>query len=174
MQPNKPDQAKRTVEAWIGLGGNVGDVARTLTQAFDALAALPNTTLKHTSSLYGSKPFGPVAQDDFVNAVAVVDTQLPPHDLLACLMALERMTGRVRSERWGPRTLDLDVLLYGDVVLDDDILTLPHPGIAQRAFVLLPMLEVNPEQAIDGAKTVAMCFDALSEEAKASAWKISK
>lgn len=174
MLDNQPDQANRSVEVWIGLGGNVGDAALTLTRAFDALAVLPHTTLKHTSSLYGSKPFGPVAQEDFVNAVAVLDTQLPPHDLLACLMALERMTGRVRSERWGPRTLDLDVLLYGDVVLDDEVLTLPHLGIEQRAFVLLPMLELNPEQVITGAKTVSMCFDALSEEAKASAWKISK
>lgn len=173
MTANAPTSHQETT-AWIGLGGNVGDAQRTIECAFDALSVLPRTTLTQTSSLYASKPFGPVVQDDFINAVAVLDTHLSAHDLLACLMALERMTGRVRSERWGPRTLDLDVLLYGDGTHHDAVLTIPHPGICQRAFVLRPMMELNPEVRVCGEKTAAMCFEALPEEAKASAWKISK
>lgn len=166
--------SKPWVDAWIGLGGNLGAVKDTMHRAFDALDALPNTQLRKTSALYGSKPYGPVAQNDFINAVARVDTQLSPHDLLACLMSLERMAGRTRSERWGPRTLDLDVLLYGGAILNDEVLTVPHPGIPQRAFVLLPMLELNPNVVVAGKKTAAMCFDELPEEEKSSAWKISK
>ncbi|MCF8206792.1 MAG: 2-amino-4-hydroxy-6-hydroxymethyldihydropteridine diphosphokinase [Methylotenera sp.] len=133
--------------AFIGLGANLGaDLGATLTQAALQLAALPQTQVGALSSLWRSAPVdadGP----DFVNAVAALDTELAPMDLLAALQAIELAHGRERPYRHAPRTLDLDLLLYGDVVLDTPRLTLPHPRLGERAFVLRPLMEIAPELA---------------------------
>lgn len=136
--------------AFIGLGSNLGDPETQLLRAFDELDALPSTRLAARSSLYRSAPLGYADQPDFVNAAAEVETGLSPRQLLEALLAMERRHGRVRDFLNGPRTLDLDVLLYGGLILHEHGLTLPHPRIGERAFVLLPLLEIAPAIAIPG------------------------
>jgi len=138
--------------AFIGLGANLGDPAAQIERALDAIADLPSTTLVTRSALYRSRPMGPANQPDYVNAVAHVTTAMSPPALLTALLAIERRQGRQRcaDQRNGPRTLDLDLLLYADVVCDDPALTLPHPGAHQRDFVLVPLAEIAPQVAIPG------------------------
>ncbi|WP_295448502.1 2-amino-4-hydroxy-6-hydroxymethyldihydropteridine diphosphokinase [uncultured Thiodictyon sp.] len=134
-----------TVLAYIGLGSNLDDPRAQLCRAIHELAGLPGCTLRARSSLYATAPLGPVAQPEFVNAVAVLTTKLTPLALLGALQGIERDHGRVRDgARWGPRTLDLDLLLYGDWQLQLPGLTLPHPEMARRAFVLVPLAEIAP------------------------------
>lgn len=133
--------------AWIGLGANLGERAGTLRTALAALAALPGTRLLRVSSLYRSAPVD-AGGPDYLNAVAEIGTQLPPHDLLAALQAIEHAAGRERPYRNAPRTLDLDILLYGDLQSADATLTLPHPRLHERAFVLLPLAELAPERVL--------------------------
>ena len=131
--------------ACVALGANLGDAVGTLNQALRDLAALPQTQLVKASSLYRSAPYeaqGP----DFINAVALVQTQLSALDLLHALQALELQSGRERPYKNAPRTLDLDIIFYGDVISNDANLTLPHPRWHERAFVLLPLAEVWPER----------------------------
>lgn len=143
-------------EAFIALGSNLGDARGQVLGAFDALDSLPQTRLLARSPLYLTPPWGVVDQPAFVNAVARIDTALSPHDLLDALLAIERAAGRVRDgERWGPRTLDLDVLHVDGVVLSDQRLTLPHPRIAERAFVLLPLHALAPGLLLPGQGQVA-------------------
>jgi len=138
--------------AFIGLGANLNHPVAQIERAIAAIAALPHTDLLRRSGLYGSRPMGPADQPDYVNAVAQVDTRLPPEDLLTALLAIERQQGRERSpaQRNGPRTLDLDLLLHGDAVRADPALTLPHPGAHERDFVLLPLAEIAPDLVIPG------------------------
>ena len=137
--------------AWVGLGSNLDDPAAHVARAADQLADLPDTRCVTRSSLYASPPMGPPDQPDYVNAVAGVLTTLGPRDLLGALQAIERDHGRVRDgERWGPRTLDLDLLVFGGLVTDETGLTLPHPGVHERAFVLLPLAELAPALPIPG------------------------
>jgi len=133
--------------AWIGLGANLGDRTAALRTALAALAALPGTRLLRVSSLYRSAPVD-AGGPDYLNAVAEVATQLPPHALLAALQAIEHAAGRERPYRNAPRTLDLDILLYGDEQLATATLTLPHPRLHERAFVLLPLAELAPERVL--------------------------
>lgn len=131
----------------VGLGANLGDdLLATLTQAARALAALPDTRLVTLSSAWRSAPVD-AGGPDFLNAVAALDTALSPIELLDALQAIEQTHGRERPYRNAPRTLDLDLLLYGDLVLDTPRLTLPHPRLGERAFVLRPLLEIAPELA---------------------------
>ncbi len=144
--------------AYVGLGSNLRDPAAQLQAALAALAELPETCLVCRSSLYGSSPMGPVAQPDFCNAVAGMLTALEPAPLLAALRAIEARFGRERSrerERWGPRVIDLDLLMYGEQRSTDPQLTLPHPGIAQRNFVLVPWREIAPDLQVPGLGRVA-------------------
>ena len=138
--------------AAIGLGGNLGDAATTLRQAIEVLGALPGTRLLRASRLYRTPAWGMTAQPDFINAVAVVETTLAPIALLEHLLAIERRFGRVRveGERWGPRTLDLDLLLHGEAQLDVPGLLLPHPRLHERAFALVPLVEAWPDAVIPG------------------------
>jgi 2-amino-4-hydroxy-6-hydroxymethyldihydropteridine diphosphokinase len=138
-------------EVFVGLGSNLDGPARQLETAFELLQELPDTELLRCSSLYRSAPFGGIEQPDFVNAVAALSTTLSPRDFLEELQAIERKRGREDSHiRWGPRILDLDLLLYGDAVIDEQGLTVPHPGIASRNFVLLPLREIAPDFEIPG------------------------
>ena len=138
--------------ACIGLGANLGDAAQTLREAFQALAALPQTTLQARSQLYSTPAWGNEDQPAFVNAAAVLDTTLPAPALLEALLEIERRFGRVRDPavHWGPRALDLDVLLYGEDVIDLPQLQVPHPYLHARAFALLPLAENAPEAVIPG------------------------
>jgi 2-amino-4-hydroxy-6-hydroxymethyldihydropteridine diphosphokinase len=136
--------------AFIGIGGNLGDAAAAVRAAFDALDALPATRLVGRSSLYRSAPVdssGP----DYVNAVAAIVTGLAPLDLLAALQALEARAGRTRPWHNAPRTLDLDLLLYGNEAIDLPTLTVPHPRMFERAFVLRPLAEIAPGRVPPGA-----------------------
>ena len=129
-------------EAFVGLGSNLEDPATQLRRACDALAALPDTQLVAVSSVYESQPMGPSDQPPFLNACAQIATTTGPNDLLTALLAIETTMGRVRKRRWGERCIDLDLLLYGDASLESKRLTLPHPGLYQRDFVLKPLAEL--------------------------------
>ncbi len=133
------------VSAWIGLGANLGDRGAALAQAVQALAALPATRCLKVSGLYASAPID-AGGPDYLNAVAELATRLAPLDLLDALQALEQAAGRERPYRNAPRTLDLDLLLYGDQQIQTERLTVPHPRLAERAFVLLPLAEIAPER----------------------------
>ena len=158
--PTPPSEPGTGATAFIGLGANLGDARATLRDALSALQALAVPGSFEASSLYGSAPVdssGP----DYVNAVARLRTALAPHALLDALQAIEERFGRERPYRNAPRTLDLDVLLYGvegdagGVVIEDDRLALPHPRAAQRSFVLAPLAQLWPDGAIPGAGRVA-------------------
>ena len=147
--------------AWIGLGSNLDAPRRQIEGAFAELEALPGTRLEGRSSLYSSSPMGPADQPDYVNAVALLETDLAPLVLLDALQAIEAQHGRVRERRWGPRTLDLDLLLYDERVMATPRLTLPHPGIGERDFVLLPLMEIAGDIEIPGrgraSRLLAQC-----------------
>ena len=144
------------MRAYVALGSNLGDSRQHLLDAIEALAALPQTAVTARSRIYRTPPWGVTDQPDFLNAVVALETALEPHDLLDALLAIERAAGRQRNgERWGPRTLDLDLLHVADQTVNDDRLTLPHPHIADRAFVLLPLHDVAPDLAIPGQGSVA-------------------
>ena len=137
--------------AFIGLGSNLDSPGRQVETAFDLIDDIPDTEVTARSSLYRSSPLGGIEQPDFVNAVASVLTMLNPHDLLAELKQIERARGRdPGGPRWGPRVLDLDLLVYADRIIDENDLIVPHPGIAERNFVLLPMRELVPDLVIPG------------------------
>ena len=143
--------------AYVGLGGNVGDVAATLRAAFDALGGLPQTRLLRASRLYRTPAWGRREQPDFINAAAKLETGLAARDLLDALLGLEQQFGRDRgrdTQRWGPRSLDLDLLLYGDASMDEPGLRIPHPHLHERAFVLVPLFEIAPEALIPGHASV--------------------
>ena len=137
----------------LALGANLGDRAATLQAAVDGLGA--QTRVIAVSAIYETAPVGGPPQPDFYNAVVLVDTMLAPKDLLAVAHSLEAAAGRVRHEHWGPRTLDVDVLAYDDMRSDDPELTLPHPRAHERAFVVLPWLEIEPGGTILGHGTLA-------------------
>lgn len=138
-------------DAYVALGSNLGDSRATLVGAAEALAALPGSRLAGISRIYRTPPWGRRDQPDFLNAVVRLRTTLEPHDLLDALMAIERRFGRTRDgERWGPRTLDLDLLHVDGMVLDEPQLTLPHPRMGERAFVLLPLADLAPELVLPG------------------------
>ncbi len=142
--------------AYVGIGSNLDQPADQVQRALHALSGLPQTRLVLQSSLYVSKPLGPAMQPDFVNAVAALLTQLPAVAFFGALRALERALGREPPRlRWGPRRIDLDLLLFDAEQLDSAELTLPHPGIVQRNFVLYPLLEVAPELNVPGRGRVA-------------------
>jgi len=150
--------------AFVALGANIGDPAATVRAAFAALGELPDSQLRRTSSLYRTAPVGLTGQPDFINAVAEVSTALPAAELLDALLAIEARFGRIRAERNGPRTLDLDLLLYADLVIDTPRLTLPHPRLHLRAFVLQPLAEIAPQLALPGRGTVAAWLPAVANQ----------
>lgn len=141
------------VTAFVGLGANLGDAAATVKAALDELAALPGTRLASSSRLYRTPAWGRRDQPDFVNAAARLETGLTADALLDALLAMERGFGRTRDDgaRWGPRTLDLDLLLYGEARIARPGLCVPHPHLHQRAFVLVPLLEIAPDLVLPGA-----------------------
>jgi 2-amino-4-hydroxy-6-hydroxymethyldihydropteridine diphosphokinase len=149
--------------AYIGIGSNMDDPQRQVRGAFQALASLPDSRLIARSRLYRTRPFGPVQQGDFINAVAGLLTQLLPGRLLDEMRALEVAQGRRREERWGPRTLDLDLLVFGDQTIKSESLEVPHPGIAERGFVLAPLADIAPTLFVPGVGRVAQLLQNLPD-----------
>ncbi len=148
-------------KAYLGLGGNLGDRLWHLAEAVKRLHNPPLLEVVAVSPVYESAAVGNTAQPDFLNLVIEVATTLSPHDLLAECLRVEAALGRVRRERWGPRTVDIDVLLYDQMVLKDEALTLPHPRMTERSFVLTPLADIAPELKVDGdsVRTLATELD---------------
>jgi len=132
------------MKVYVGLGSNLGERESMIRLALEDLSRLPETQLVRASSLYDTEPVGEVDQPNFLNAVAQLETGLSPRQLMWNLRLIEKRLGRVRTRRWGPRTMDLDLLFYGDEVIEDPDLRVPHPELAARSFVLVPLLELDP------------------------------
>ena len=151
------------VECYIGVGSNLGDPVQQVKSAFTALDKLPEGQLCSTSSLYISDPLGPPGQPRYVNAVVHLTTTLSAESLLDSLQQIENEHGRERSTRWGARTLDLDLLLYGQQVIATQRLTVPHPEMSSRSFVLLPLLEIDPNIQIPGLGSARTLSSGVSD-----------
>ncbi len=132
-------------KTFIGIGSNLGDREFLIRKAVEALRDLPRTLVIRVSSLYDTDPVGDVTQPAFLNAVAWIETQLTPRELIWHLLLIEQRMGRVRAQKWGPRSIDLDLLFYGEEIVDEPDLQVPHPEAHRRAFVLLPLQELDPE-----------------------------
>jgi 2-amino-4-hydroxy-6-hydroxymethyldihydropteridine diphosphokinase len=131
--------------AYIGIGSNLGDKLANCRRALEAIGSDPRNRLVQRSPLYRTEPVGKRDQDWFINGVAAVETSMTPGDLLAFLLSVEDRMGRVRKEKWGPRIIDLDILFYGDRVLDEENLRIPHPRLQERRFVLVPLNDIAPD-----------------------------
>jgi len=152
---------------FIGVGSNLDNPLEQCRAVVAQIESHPALTLIHQSQYYKSEPFGNPDQDWFVNLVIQIETDLMPEELLELLLELEKAGGRKRREKWGPRTIDLDILFYGTVVMDKEGLTLPHPGIAQRRFVLEPLNEIDPDWAHPVLnKTVSTLLSELRDDLK--------
>lgn len=143
--PGRPETT-----AYLGLGGNLGDPRRTMATALQALDRADGVSVAMVSSLYRTPPWGGVEQPDFLNCVAGVRTVLEPRALLDLCLTTELALKRVRAERWGPRVIDIDLLVHGDRHIDEDGLVIPHPRMLERAFVLVPLAEIAPALELDG------------------------
>jgi dihydroneopterin aldolase/2-amino-4-hydroxy-6-hydroxymethyldihydropteridine diphosphokinase len=158
------------VRAVLALGANLGDRRATLQSAVEALAAIGGVVVTAVSPIVETHPVGGPAQPDYLNAVVLVDTTLSPHELLSACQRIELDHGRVRAVRWEARTLDIDIVAYGDVVTTEDILQLPHPRAAQRAFVLAPWAAVDPDAALPGPdSSPTLVHELLARAADAAA-----
>ena len=155
---------KQTSQAYIALGSNLENPISQVRQAFDELKQLSGIDLVRQSSLYKSAPVGRLDQPDIINAVALIETRLTPHDLLNALLSIEQQHGRLRESLNAPRTLDLDILMYDDLQCHDEKLTLPHPRMSQRAFVLKPLFEIAPDCHIPGLGHIAPLLVACHEQ----------
>jgi 2-amino-4-hydroxy-6-hydroxymethyldihydropteridine diphosphokinase len=151
-------------EIGLGLGGNVGDSVATIRAAVDALQSRGIAAIDAMSSLYRTAPWGGVPQPDYANACAIGRTRLAPLPLLDAIKQLERDLGRVETVRWGPRVIDIDILYYGDVALQDGRLVIPHRDLLNRAFVLIPLAEIAPDRLI-GGRRVADAARAVASDA---------
>ena len=153
------------MDAWIGLGSNLGSPGARLKEALLQLEDAAGIELRKVSGLYRTAPWGKLDQDNFLNAVAVVETDLQPGELLDVLLQIERQMGRDRSaSRWGPRCIDLDLLTYNDLVMKSPGLEIPHPRMHLRAFVLRPVLELDPGFIIAGKRSAKECLSALDDQ----------
>ena len=152
------------VVAYVGLGSNLDEPEQQVRGGLRELDQLPGTRLVRQSSLYQSPPLGPPGQPDFVNAVAMLATSLEAHSLLDQLQGLEQQHGRERGERWGPRTLDLDLLLYGRDTIDSPRLQVPHPQMSRRAFVLVPLFELAPHLVLPGLGALVDAMQGIADQ----------
>lgn len=150
--------------AYIGLGSNLGERAQNISTALKLLNHPPAVQLLRLAPLYSTAPVGDTEQGWFLNTVAELKTTLAPLELLKTLLAVENQMGRVRTRRWGPRNIDLDLLLYGNITMDSPELTLPHPRITERAFVMVPLADLNPTLMMPGNGTAAQLAKQLRSE----------
>ncbi len=155
--PSKP------VTACLGLGGNLGDPQAAMARLLQALDAHEACVVTAVSGLFRTPPWGVTDQPDFLNCGAAVSTTLSPSALLSFCLSLERDLKRVRDRRWGPRTIDADILLYGDQTVEEEGLTIPHPRMAERAFVLVPLAEIAPDAMLDG-QAIAKRAEAIGKD----------
>lgn len=155
---------------FIGIGSNLQDPLQQVIAATEQLQQLPETIFLQASSCYQSPPLGPPDQPNFINRVVSLETQLFPEPLLDCLQAIENAQGRVRLQHWGPRVIDLDILLYGEQIIASPRLTIPHAGLKERAFVLYPLAEIAPDLILPSGESVlklkAECTDQLCQVCK--------
>ena len=149
--------------SFLSLGSNLGDRLDHLIKAITALANQPKIKVLKVSSVYQTKPVGGPEQDDYLNAVAKIQTELSALELLDVTQSIENNEGRIREVRWGPRTLDIDVLTYDDLISADEKLTLPHPRISERAFVLVPFFEIDPQATISGLGKIADLYNQIAK-----------
>jgi len=156
--------SRASARAFIGLGANLGDPEAQIRTAIAAIAALPSTRLARASSMYRTAPLGYADQPDFVNAVAEIETELEPRELLAALQAIENRSGRERPFPNAPRTLDLDLLLYDDRVIHEPGLEIPHSRMHERAFVLAPLVEIDPAIEIPGRGRAVDCLARIRDQ----------
>jgi 2-amino-4-hydroxy-6-hydroxymethyldihydropteridine diphosphokinase len=138
-------------KVYLGLGSNLGDRSASLAEAIRQLNDSPHVEVTCVSSVYETAPVGVSDQPQFLNLVAAASTTLTPHELLDRCLEIEQSLGRIRRERWGPRTIDIDLLIHGDMTIADDRLTLPHPRMVERSFVIIPMAEIAPDLEIAGS-----------------------
>lgn len=155
--------------AYIGLGSNIGDREKHLENAIEKLREVDGVDVTQVSSIYETDPVGFIDQDDFLNAVVEVDTALTPQDLLGATKRIEIELKRVKKDHWGPRIIDLDILLYDDATLAEPHLNLPHPEVKNRAFVLVPLVEIAPEKRLPSGERVS---DLLLELGEVSGVKV--
>ena len=151
MAPDEP------VFAALSLGGNLGDVRAAFRFALERLALAPGVAVVATSSVYRTAPWGKLDQPDFLNMATLLRVTIAPRALLDLCLSIERDHGRARLEHWGPRTLDMDVLTYGDLVVEEPGLTIPHPRLQDRAFVLTPLAEIAPDTLVRGVRVEELC-----------------
>ena len=153
------------MDAWIGLGSNLGKRSAQLKAALRHLEGTPGIEVKKTSGVYRTAPWGKRDQDDFLNAVVLLETEFQADELLEVLMLIENRMGRDRSgDHWGPRCIDLDLLAYEDLVSNSPTLELPHPRMHLRAFVLKPLMELDPDFVISGNRSAKKCLSELDEQ----------
>lgn len=145
--------------AVLGLGGNVGDSRTLIAAAIHRLEAHPDIVVEGVSPLYLTPPWGKIDQPAFLNAAARIDTKLPPRELLRAVLEVERSLGRERIERWGPRRIDIDILVYGNIEMDEPGLHIPHPQLPQRTFALQPLVDVMPDAEFGGRRADAWLRD---------------
>ncbi|PMM17841.1 2-amino-4-hydroxy-6-hydroxymethyldihydropteridine diphosphokinase [Vibrio breoganii] len=150
------------INAYIAVGSNLGDPVAQAKQAIESLRDLPRSRVIQASSLYSSTPMGPKNQPDYINAVVKIETELQPLELLDNTQKIENEQGRVRKEeRWGPRTLDLDIILYGDETIDQPRLVVPHYGMREREFVLYPLLEIEPNLILPDGSALSQLIESV-------------
>jgi 2-amino-4-hydroxy-6-hydroxymethyldihydropteridine diphosphokinase len=148
---------------YIGLGSNLNQPAVQIKKAIQALSSLPDSSIIADSGYFISKPMGPEDQPDYMNAVVQMRTALAVTELLACCQQIEKQQGRIKKRHWGERTIDLDILLYEDIQIESENLTIPHPGICQRDFVYKPLLKLNSELEIPGKGLLHVIKDSTVE-----------
>ena len=163
--PSHEASALSPVTAYLGLGSNQGDRVAMLREALTRLEASKRVRVRKQSSLYETAPVGITEQPWFLNLVAKVDTDLLPLQLLDLVLTVERALGRVRTQRWGPRTIDIDILLYADLAMSTPTLVIPHPEMTRRRFVLEPLVEIGPDVRLPGGQRVASFLDGVRDQA---------
>jgi len=162
VQLNKKNRPFCFERAYLSLGSNLGDRSQTISLAVEALADIPGITVLQVATVLETDPVGYLEQGKFLNTVVEIDTTLSPHELLLTVQRIEDKAGRVRGVRFGPRTLDIDILLYGSRVVDEERLVIPHPRMREREFVLAPLAEIAPLAAVPpGNKTVQELYAEL-------------
>ncbi|PYZ95404.1 2-amino-4-hydroxy-6-hydroxymethyldihydropteridine diphosphokinase [Alteribacter lacisalsi] len=164
---------KENRKAWIGIGSNIGDRLSHISSAVDELKKNPEITFEKISSIYETDPVGYTDQNPFLNAVFRIDTSLSPLGLLDVLQKTEHGLGREREIRWGPRTIDLDILMYNDENIELERLIVPHPRMQERSFVLIPLKEIEPDLRLPGGTHIDTCLHDLSDKEGVRKWKKS-
>lgn len=149
------------VSAFLGLGSNLGDRAGNIKEALRRLSEIPGIKVEKVSSLYETEPMGLLEQPNFINAVAKIKTNLSPTDLLAAVLKIEHGIGRVRTVRWGPRIIDIDILMYNNVSINTPELIIPHPRMQERAFVMIPLYEIAPDLRLQDGRGIREAVESL-------------